>query len=129
MQDNNLPTHKIPLSDKQSDSLSKFFSVLTRLRKECPWDRKQTWESLRLLTIEEVFELTQAIEDDDAKDVRKELGDVFLHIAFYSLIAEEKNLFDFSDVLNTLTEKLIYRHPHVFGETKGSHFLHICTLK
>ncbi len=119
MQDNKFPTPQIPLSDKQSDSLSKFFSVLSRLRKECPWDRKQTWESLRPLTIEEAFELAQALEDNDAKDVRKELGDVFLHVAFYALIAEEKGLFDFSDVLNSLTEKLIYRHPHVFGETKA----------
>lgn len=108
-----------PLSPEIEDALARFFTVLHRLRRDCPWDRKQTWESLRPLTIEEAFELTQAIEDDDVADVRKELGDVFLHLAFYSLIAEENGLFNFADVLTSLTEKLIYRHPHVFADAKA----------
>lgn len=108
-----------PLEAELSEAFARFFSVLRRLRRDCPWDRKQTWESLRPLTIEETYELTQAIEDGDVADVRKELGDVFLHLAFYSLIAEEKGEFKFSDVLTSLTDKLIYRHPHVFGDVKA----------
>lgn len=108
-----------PLDPILSDAFARFFSVLKRLRKECPWDSKQTWDSLRPLTIEEAFELTQAIEDADVADVRKELGDVFLHLAFYALIAEEKSQFNFADVLKSLTEKLVYRHPHVFGDVKA----------
>lgn len=111
-----MPTNSSPaLPQDLAEAMARFNDVLRRLRRECPWDRKQTWESLRPLTIEEAFELTQAIEDDDTKDVRKELGDVFLHIAFYALIAEEQGRFTLTDVLNSLIEKLIYRHPHVFG--------------
>lgn len=101
------------------DSLSRFFYILGRLRKECPWDKKQTWQSLRTLTIEEVFELAQALADEDSMNVKKELGDVFLHIAFYSLIAKEKGEFEFADVVNSLCDKLVYRHPHVFGNEKA----------
>lgn len=108
-----------PLKSEIEASLARFLSVLHRLRKDCPWDSKQTWGSLRPLTIEEAFELAQAIEDDDVADVRKELGDVFLHIAFYSLIAEENGQFSFADVLTSLTDKLIYRHPHVFANVKA----------
>lgn len=108
-----------PLEPELEDSLLRFLQVLRRLRRDCPWDRKQTWESLRPLTIEEAFELTQAIEDNDVTDVRKELGDVLLHIAFYSLIAEENGQFNLSDVITSLTDKLIYRHPHVFGNVNA----------
>ncbi len=107
------------VSTEQTEKLKEFDAVLRRLRKDCPWDRKQTWESLRTNTIEEVFELAQAIEDNDLADVRKELGDVFLHVAFYSLIAEEKGQFSFADVLDSLTRKLIFRHPHVYGTQKA----------
>ncbi len=106
------------LPKKTEDSLSRFFYILGRLRKECPWDKKQTWQSLRTLTIEEVFELVQALADEDSMNVKKELGDVFLHIAFYSLIAKERGAFDFADVVNSLSDKLVYRHPHVFGSEK-----------
>ncbi len=106
------------LPKKTEDSLSRFFYILGRLRKECPWDKKQTWQSLRTLTIEEVFELAQALADEDSMNVKKELGDVFLHIAFYSLIAKERGAFDFADVVNSLSDKLVYRHPHVFGSEK-----------
>ncbi len=111
---------KSVLSEDLIDSLTNFNDVLRRIRKECPWDKKQTWDTLRPLTIEEVFELAQAIEEHDIKDVRKELGDVLLHIAFYSLIAEENGYFDLHDVLNSLSEKLIYRHPHIFGNDKAT---------
>lgn len=113
------PLEVKPLEPELTEAFARFFSVLGRLRKECPWDSKQTWESLRPLTIEEAFELTQAIEDNDVADVRKELGDVFLHLAFYALIGEEKGAFNFKDVLNGLCDKLIYRHPHVFGDVKA----------
>ena len=109
-----------PMDQRTEESLSRFFGILGRLRKECPWDRKQTWESLRTLTIEEVYELAQALAEEDAPNVKKELGDVFLHIAFYSLIAHEKGLFDFADVVNSLSDKLVYRHPHVFGTDESS---------
>lgn len=107
------------LPKQTEDSLSRFFYILCRLRKECPWDKKQTWQSLRTLTIEEVFELAQALADEDAMNVKKELGDVFLHIAFYSLIAKERGEFEFADVVNSLCDKLVYRHPHVFGSEKA----------
>ncbi|MCQ2237199.1 MAG: nucleoside triphosphate pyrophosphohydrolase, partial [Bacteroidales bacterium] len=90
---------------------NRFAEVLDRLRVECPWDRKQTWETLRTMTIEETYELADAIAKSDVQNVKKELGDVFLHIAFYAKIATEQQLFTFADVLESLTEKLIYRHP------------------
>lgn len=102
-------------SPRCQDSLKKFFGILSRLRKECPWDRKQTWKTLRTLTIEEVYELADALEKEDVPNVRKELGDVFLHVAFYALIAHEKGDFEFADVVDSLSDKLVYRHPHVFG--------------
>ena len=98
--------------------LEEFDAVLERLRKECPWDKVQTWKSLRTNTIEEVFELSDALVTNDTDNVRKELGDVFLHVAFYAKIAEEQGLFDLADVLQSVTEKLIYRHPHIFGDAK-----------
>jgi XTP/dITP diphosphohydrolase len=90
---------------------------MEELRQKCPWDKKQTNESLRTNTIEEVYELCDALIRDDNEDIRKELGDLLLHVVFYALIAEEKGTFDIGDVCNTLCQKLIYRHPHVFGST------------
>ena len=92
--------------------------VLDDLRVKCPWDRKQTNESLRPNTIEETYELVDALAADDQANIKKELGDVLLHIAFYSKIASEKEQFDIADVCNALCDKLIFRHPHVFGEVK-----------
>ncbi len=86
---------------------------------ECPWDRKQTNESLRPNTIEEVYELCQALLNDDTADIKKELGDVLLHVLFYAKIAEEKEQFDAADVADALNAKLIYRHPHIFGDVKA----------
>jgi XTP/dITP diphosphohydrolase len=89
---------------------------MDELREKCPWDRKQTMESIRNLTIEETYELTDAIIENDMTEVRKELGDIMLHIVFYAKIASEKNEFDITDVLNGICDKLVFRHPHVFGD-------------
>ena len=100
-----------------TQAFQRLLDIMDRLRVECPWDKKQTIESLRHLTIEEVFELSQAIVDEDYQDVKKELGDIIMHIVFYSRIAEDRNLFTIDDVINGICEKLIIRHPHVFGDT------------
>lgn len=92
--------------------------IMDELREKCPWDRKQTMESLRHLSIEEMYELSDAIVDDDMDEVRKELGDLMLHMVFYSKIGEEKGAFDVADVLNGVCEKLIHRHPHIYGDTE-----------
>lgn len=101
------------------EGIARLIRILELLRKECPWDRKQTWESLRTLTIEETFELSDALTEKDYDEVRKELGDVLLHIAFYAQIGKEENRFDFTDVCNGICEKLIRRHPHVFAQVEA----------
>lgn len=88
------------------------------LRTQCPWDRKQTLESLRNLTIEETYELADAILDENLEDIKEEIGDLMLHMVFYSRIAEEKGAFDIADALNSICEKLIKRHPHIYGDVK-----------
>lgn len=119
MNDNINSNSKQPTSNSKSstDAFQRLLDIMDRLRVECPWDKKQTIESLRHLTIEEVFELSQAIVDEDYQDVKKELGDIIMHIVFYSRIAEDRNLFTIDDVINGICEKLIIRHPHVFGDT------------
>ncbi len=102
--------------NKKLEAFQRLLDIIDRLRVECPWDKKQTIESLRHLTIEEVFELSQAIVDEDYQDVKKELGDIIMHIVFYSKIADERAMFDIADVLNGICDKLIVRHPHVFGD-------------
>ena len=97
-------------------AFSRLLDVLERLRAECPWDREQTNESLRTNTIEEVYELSDALLRGEPEEIKKELGDVLLHIVFYSRIGEEKGLYDIADVSHALCDKLIYRHPHVYGE-------------
>lgn len=104
--------------DERLAALGKVIDTLDILRVRCPWDAKQTNESLRPNTVEEVYELAQALINDDTADIKKELGDVLLHILFYSKIADEKGQFDIADVANALNDKLIFRHPHVFGEVK-----------
>jgi len=109
------------LSNRRSQQLAAFgrlLDVLDRLRAECPWDQKQTMASLRHLTIEETYELSDAILRDDLSDVKKELGDVMLHLTFYAKIASETGQFDIADVLNAQCDKLIFRHPHIYGDTK-----------
>lgn len=103
---------------KRLEAIGRVIDTLDILRVKCPWDAKQTNESLRPNTIEEVFELAQALADDNISDIRKELGDVLLHVLFYSKIADEQDRFDIADVADALNEKLIFRHPHVFGEVK-----------
>ncbi|MDE6237259.1 MAG: nucleoside triphosphate pyrophosphohydrolase [Muribaculaceae bacterium] len=101
------------------EAFGEFLDVLDTLRVKCPWDAKQTNESLRPNTVEEVYELVDALMADDTKNISKELGDVLLHVAFYAKIAEEKNQFDIADVCNQLREKLIFRHPHIYGDVKA----------
>ncbi|MGB1248092.1 MAG: nucleoside triphosphate pyrophosphohydrolase [Chitinophagales bacterium] len=93
--------------------------IMDELREQCPWDRKQTIESLRNLSIEETYELSDAILNKDMKGVKEELGDLFLHLVFYSKIGEEKSEFDVADVLNAVCEKLIHRHPHIYSDVKA----------
>ncbi len=99
------------------EALGRVIDTLDRLRVECPWDRKQTNQSLRPNTIEEVYELCDALINEDNPNIRKELGDVLLHVLFYAKIGEEKDAFDIADVADALNSKLIFRHPHVFGQT------------
>lgn len=97
-------------------SFQKLVEILNELREKCPWDKEQTMDSLRHLTIEETYELADSILKNDTQEIKKELGDLLLHIVFYAKIAEEKNEFTINDVIESLCEKLIYRHPHVFGD-------------
>ena len=101
--------------EEKIEAFGRMLDVLDTLREKCPWDRKQTNESLRANTIEEVYELCDALMSDDTPNIKKELGDVLLHVAFYSKIADEKGDFDIADVCNSLTDKLIFRHPHIYG--------------
>ena len=102
--------------EEKMQAFGRLLDVIDTLRVKCPWDRKQTNESLRPNTIEEVYELCDAILKDDTKDICKELGDVIMHTVFYAKLAEEKEQFDMADVCNTECDKLIFRHPHVYGQ-------------
>lgn len=104
--------------EKEIEAFVRLLDVMDELREKCPWDREQTTESLRPLTIEETYELSDAIMENDEMGIAKELGDILLHIVFYAKIGSEKGTFDIADVMNKLCDKLIYRHPHVFGETQ-----------
>lgn len=104
----------------QLEAFGRLLDVLDRLRTDCPWDRKQTLQTLRHLTIEETYEISDAILRDDLPDLKKELGDVMLHLIFYARIAAERGAFDIADVLNAQCEKLIYRHPHVYGDAQAA---------
>lgn len=99
-------------------AFEELLKIMNELREKCPWDREQTMESLRNLTIEETYELADAIIENDLEEVKKELGDLVLHVVFYSKLGEEKGVFDIADVLNGINKKLVFRHPHVFGEVK-----------
>ena len=98
----------------QLKSLNRLLIIMDELREKCPWDKKQTFDSLKPLTIEETYELVEAISENNVEEIKNELGDLLLHIVFYSKIASESNKFDFADVANSISEKLIYRHPHVY---------------
>ena len=102
------------------EAFGRLLDIMDTLREECPWDRKQTLESLRHLTIEETYELADAIEGNDLQEIKKELGDLMLHMVFYSKIGSEKGAFDVADVLNTVCEKLIHRHPHIYSDVEAN---------
>lgn len=112
--------------NEMMEAFGRFLDVLDELREKCPWDRKQTNESLRPNSIEEVYELSDALVADDTQNICKELGDVLLHVAFYAKIASEKGQFDIADVCNRLCDKLVYRHPHVFGTVKAETAGEVC---
>jgi XTP/dITP diphosphohydrolase len=101
--------------NREAEAFVRLLNIMNDLREKCPWDKKQTMQSLRHLTIEEVYELTDAIFDNDVDEVKKELGDILLHIVFYAKIGSETNDFDITDVINGICEKLIHRHPHIYG--------------
>lgn len=111
--------------EEKLEAFGRLLDVLDRLRKECPWDRKQTNESLRPNTIEETFELCDALLKDDKKNICKELGDVIMHVMFYAKIGEETGDFDIADVCNKEADKLIFRHPHVYGEAESLKYSHL----
>jgi XTP/dITP diphosphohydrolase len=104
--------------EKKTEAFIRLITIMDELREQCPWDKKQTMDSLRYLTIEELYELSDAILDRDMSEIKKELGDILLHIVFYSRIASETNEFDISDVINSVCDKLIHRHPHIYGDVK-----------
>jgi len=104
---------------KHKDAFGQLLEIMDELRAKCPWDKEQTLESLRTLTIEETYELADAIMENDLPEIKKELGDLLLHIVFYAKIGSEKGAFDISDVIHSLNEKLIYRHPHIFGDVSA----------
>ncbi len=99
-------------------AFERLLTIMDELRTQCPWDMKQTFETLRTLTIEEVYELAEAIASGNKQEVKKELGDILLHIVFYARIGSETNDFDIADVINQLCDKLIFRHPHIYGDVK-----------
>jgi XTP/dITP diphosphohydrolase len=103
---------------EQLAAFNRLLDIMDELREECPWDKKQTLESLRHLTIEETYELADAILENDLPEIQKELGDVLLHIVFYAKIGSEKKAFDIGDVANSICDKLISRHPHIYGDVK-----------
>lgn len=106
------------MNDARLVAFERLLNIMDELREQCPWDKKQTIESLRHLSIEEVYELSEAILQNDMQEIKKELGDVLLHIVFYARIASETNDFTITEVINSLCEKLIVRHPHIYGDVK-----------
>ncbi len=103
---------------KENDSFKKFIKIVKRLRKECPWDREQTHQSIRHSLIEETYEVIEAIDQQDLTELKRELGDVLLHIVLHAVMAEEEHAFTLNDVIESITEKMTRRHPHVFGNTQ-----------
>ena len=103
---------------QEAEAFVRLLNIMDDLRAKCPWDMKQTMQSLRHLTIEETYELTDAILDNDLEEVKKELGDLMLHLVFYAKIGSETNSFNITDVLNGICEKLIHRHPHIYGDVE-----------
>ena len=106
--------------NKTGEAFERLVNIMTELREQCPWDKKQTIQTLRQMTLEETYELTDAITDANWKSIKEELGDLLLHIVFYSKIGTEQNQFTIEEVINTICEKLIARHPHIYGDVKVS---------
>jgi XTP/dITP diphosphohydrolase len=104
--------------NQKMEAFSRLLKIMDELREKCPWDKKQTFQSLRMLTLEETYELSDAILKNNLPEIKEEIGDVFLHLVFYSKIAEESNSFDVADCLQSICEKLIRRHPHIYGDVK-----------
>lgn len=104
----------------QLKAFERLLDIMDDLREKCPWDQKQTFQSLKHLTIEEVYELNDAISENNPTEIKKEIGDLLLHLVFYAKIGSETQLFDIEDVCNTLCEKLIYRHPHIYGNVEAN---------
>lgn len=104
--------------DEKLKAFSRLLGIMDDLREQCPWDRKQTFESLRNLTIEETYELADAIIDNNTDEIKEEVGDLMLHLVFYAKIAEEKGAFDIADALQSICDKLVQRHPHIYGDVK-----------
>ena len=116
----NLRISKLKNMQKElaAKSFVRLLKIMDELREKCPWDKKQTMESLRYLSIEEMYELSDAIVEQNNDEIKKELGDLLLHIVFYARIASESNVFDISDVINTVCDKLVHRHPHIYGDVQ-----------
>ena len=104
--------------ENKTKAFARLLTIMDELREQCPWDKKQTMDSLRYLTIEELYELSDAILEKDMVDIKKELGDLLLHIVFYARIGSETNDFDIADVINSVCDKLVHRHPHIYGDVK-----------
>ena len=102
----------------KTKAFARLLTIMDELREQCPWDKKQTMDSLRYLTIEELYELSDAILEKDMVEIKKELGDLLLHIVFYARIGSETNDFDIADVINSVCDKLVHRHPHIYGDVK-----------
>ena len=100
------------------EAFGRLLDIMDDLREKCPWDKKQDLQSLRHLTLEEVYELSDALLEENLDEIKKELGDVLLHLVFYAKIGSEKESFDIADVINSLNEKLIFRHPHIYGDVE-----------
>ena len=112
-----MPANIIPASGKNSsESFERLLTIMNTLREQCPWDKKQTMETLRHLTIEETYELSDSILNKDMKEIKNEIGDLMLHLVFYTRIASETNHFNMTDVLNGICDKLIHRHPHIYSD-------------
>ncbi len=106
--------------EKNREAITRLLTMMSELREKCPWDREQTFESLRANTIEEVYELTEAIDTKDMSGIKEELGDLLLHVVFYSRLGEEQGAFDFAAMVKDLCDKLEYRHPHIYGDVEAN---------
>lgn len=104
--------------EEQLQAISRLLDILDELRVKCPWDKKQTFDSLKNLTVEEMYELVDAITEGDTDEMKKELGDLLMHIVFYAKIGSEQSLFDIKDIADSISDKLIFRHPHIYGDVK-----------